>query len=172
MLGLTTLGFIHTLISLVAVASGFYIVARDHEIVLRNGIGKTYVVTTFLTAATGLGIYQHGGFGAPHVLSILTILAIVVGVVAATTAFYGRWSRYVQAVAFTTTLLFHMIPGFTETLTRLPVGAPIAASPEAPILQVIAAVLFVIYLAGITLQIRWMRASPPLAQADDETVTP
>ena len=32
MLGLTTLGFIHTLISLVAVGTGFYLLARDHEI--------------------------------------------------------------------------------------------------------------------------------------------
>jgi uncharacterized membrane protein len=172
MLGLTTLGFIHTLIGLVAVASGFYILARDHEIVLRNGIGKTYVVTTFLTAVTGLFIFQHGGFGPPHILAILTIIALIVGTVAATTRVYGRASRYVQAVAFTTTILFHMIPAFNETLTRIPPGAPIASSPEAPIMQVIAAVLFVIYLVGLTLQIRWLRASPPLVRADDETVTP
>jgi uncharacterized membrane protein len=170
MLGLTTLGFIHTLIGLVAVAVGFYILARTHEIGWRDALGKTYVVTTFLTAATGLGIYQHGGFGAPHVLSILTLIALVVGTVAATTRFYGRASRYVQAVAYSTTILFHLIPAFTETLTRVPREAPIASSPQAPIMQVIAAVLLVLYAIGLTLQIRWMRASRPVMDTDDEDI--
>lgn len=172
MLGLTTLGFVHTLISLVAVAAGFYILARDHEIVWRNARGKTYVVATFLTAATGLGIYQHGGFGAPHVLSILTLIALAVGTAAATTRIYGRASRYVRAVSYSTTVLFHMIPGFTETLTRLPAGAPIASSPQAPVLQVIAAVLVVLFAIGLTLQIRWMRATPAGVDTDEDIVTP
>ena len=131
-------------------------------------MGKTYVVTTFLTAATGLFIFQHGGFGPPHVVAILTIVALIVGTVAATTRFYGRASRYVQAVAFTTTILFHMIPAFNETLTRIPPGAPIASSPQAPIMQVIIAVLLVIYAIGLTLQIRWMRATPAPVQADED----
>ena len=143
---------------------------RDpHEITLRNTRGKTYAVTTFLTAATGLFIFQHGGFGPPHAVAILTIIALVVATVAATTRFYGRASRYVQAVAFTTTILFHMIPAFNETLTRIPPGAPIASSPEAPIMQVIVAVLLVLYAIGLTLQIRWMRAAPaPVAEADED----
>ena len=172
MLGLTTLGFIHTLISLVAVATGFYLLARDKQIVWRNTLGKTYVVTTFLTALTGLFIFQHGGFGPPHVVAILTIIALVVGIVAATTRFYGRASRYVQAVAFTTTILFHMIPAFNETLTRIPPGAPIASSPQAPIMQVIIAVLVVLYAIGLTMQIRWMRATPAHAEPDEDIVTP
>jgi uncharacterized membrane protein len=172
MFGLTTLGIIHTLISLVAVATGFYLLARDKQIAWRDPLGKTYVVTTFLTAATGLFIFQHGGFGPPHVVAILTIIALVVGTVAATTRFYGRASRYVQAVAYTTTILFHMIPAFNETLTRLPPGAPIASSPEAPIMQVIIAVLVVLYAIGLTLQIRWMRATPANVETDEDAVTP
>jgi uncharacterized membrane protein len=168
MLGLTTLGAIHTLIALVALFCGFYALAMHKEISLKNRSGQVYVVTTFLAAVTSLGIFQHGGFGPPHVLAILTIIALIVGTVAATTRFYGRASRYIQIIAYSATLLFHLIPGFTESLTRLPPGHPLVASQEAPIIQVIAAVLLVAYLILVALQIRWMRAAPAHFADDEE----
>lgn len=61
MAGLTTLGVFHTAISLVAVVCGFWALARDKEILLSNRLGQTYLVTTFISAVTGLGIFQHGG---------------------------------------------------------------------------------------------------------------
>jgi uncharacterized membrane protein len=157
MLGLTTLGVIHTAISLVAVVSGFWTLARYREISTSNGLGKTYLVTTFLTAATGLGIFQHGGFGPPHVLSILTLLALLVGTLAAVTGLFGRASSYVQAIFYSATLFFHMIPGFTETLTRLPPGAPVLPSADAPPFKVINAVLLLLFLVGLAFQLRWLR---------------
>ncbi|MGH8641875.1 MAG: hypothetical protein ACRET6_09180 [Burkholderiales bacterium] len=86
-------------------------------------------------------------------------LALALGTVAAASTLFGGASRYIQVISYSTTVLFHMIPGFTETLTRLPRGAPLAGSPEAPILQGIFAVLFAIFLIGLTLQIRWLRST-------------
>lgn len=159
MAALTTLGIVHTAISIVALVSGIVVLARDRQITMATGLGRLYVVTTLLTAATGLGIFQHGGFGPPHVLSILTILAIVVGVVAGMSGLFGSWSRYLQAIAFTATMLFHFIPGVTETSTRLPASAPIFASADDPALQKIYGVLFVVFAIGLVLQLRWLRRS-------------
>lgn len=158
--GLTTLGVIHTLISLVAVVCGYWAMARDRQVVPGNALGRTYLVSTALTAITGLFIFQHGGFGPPHVLSILTLLALAVGCTAAYGGVFGRWSRYVQAAAFTTTLFFHMVPGVTETLTRLPLSKPLLPNAEAPELKAITGVLLLIYLAGLALQLRWLRGQP------------
>jgi hypothetical protein len=47
-----------------------------------------------------------------------------------------------------------MIPAVTETSTRLPLGAPLLASQEAPELQAATAVLFVAFLIGAALQAR------------------
>lgn len=157
MFGLTTLGLIHTAISLVAVACGFWAMARDKQVVAHNTLGRTYLVSTALTAITGLFIFQHGGFGPPHVLSILTLLALAVGCVAAYGDSFGRWSRYVQAVSFSTTLFFHMIPGFTETLTRVPLGAPLFPNADAPGLKPIYGVVFVVWIVALVLQWRWLR---------------
>lgn len=117
-------------------------------------------MATLITALTALGIFQHGGFGPPHVVAILTLVALAVGAVAATTTFYGRASRYVQVISFSLTFLFHLIPGFTESLTRLPPGAPLVASQEAPIFKGIYAALFVLFLIVVTLQVRRLRAAP------------
>ena len=49
MLGLTSLGTIHTAISLIAVVAGLIAFVRDQEISPRNGVGKIYVIATVLT---------------------------------------------------------------------------------------------------------------------------
>lgn len=163
MLGLTPLGIVHTAISLVAVVAGIRAVLRHREITLTSGVGRTYVIATFLTAATGLGIFAHGGFGPPHVLSLLTLAALAVGTVAATRPLFGRASRTVQAIAYSTTLLFHAIPGFTETLTRLPPGNPLLPNAEAPAFGPIYGTLLLLYIVGLTLQLRWLRSQPAAA---------
>lgn len=156
MLGLTNLGIIHTAISLVAVGAGAVALIRDRAIMSRNGVGQLYIWTTVLTCLTGFPIIQHGGFGKAHVLGVVTLLVLVVAALAGKGKF-GRASRYVEVVSYSATFFFHMIPTFTETATRLPVGAPLAASPEAPGLQAAIGAVFVVFLIGATLQVRRLR---------------
>jgi len=154
MLGLTPLGAIHTAISLVAVTAGVMAFFRYKEILARSTLGKVYVVTTILTCLTGFGIFQHGGFGKPHVLGVITLLALLVAAVAGRWKLLGRASPYVETVSYSATFLFHLIPAITETSTRLPLGAPLLANAEAPELKVATGVLFVLFLIGATLQAR------------------
>lgn len=160
MFGLTTLGVIHTAISLVAVGAGIVGFVRDKRIDLRNGAGKTYLVMTVLTCLTGFGIFQHGGFGKPHALGVITLLVLAVAwKVAARPA--------LQAVLLSLTFFFHMIPAVTETLTRVPMGAPVLPNAEAPELQVITGVMFVLFVIGATLQVRRLNqlARKPIGSA-------
>ncbi|OLC37802.1 MAG: hypothetical protein AUH81_05440 [Candidatus Rokubacteria bacterium 13_1_40CM_4_69_5] len=106
---------------------------------------------------TSLGIFQHGGFGPPHVLAVLTLMALAVGTVASRSRLFGWASRYVQAASYSSTILFHMIPGVTQSSTRLPPGAPLVTSPDSPALQGVYLALLVAFLVGVTLQIRWLR---------------
>src|SRR2546427_11257398 len=158
MFGLTPLGVIHTAISLIAVAAGLIALIRDKEISPRNMLGKVYVIATVITCLTGFGIFQHGGFGKPHVLGIVTLIVLGVAYVAGYTKLYGRASPYVETVSYSATFLFHMIPGVTETTTRLPLGAPLLPSADAPALQAASGVLFVLFLIGATLQVLRLRA--------------
>lgn len=158
MLGLTTLGAIHTAISLVALAAGIVSIVRFGEIAAGRTVGRVYVWATVLTCLTGLGIFQRGGFGAPHVLGIVTLAVLGLAALAGSGRLFGSWSRYVATLAYSTTLFFHMIPGLTETFTRLPSGAPLFISPEDPALQRTVGVFFVLLVIGCVLQVRRLRA--------------
>ena len=158
MFGLTSLGIVHTAISLVAVVAGLMAFLRYRAIVAKTTLGRVYIVTTIVTCITGFGIFQHGGFGKPHMLGIATLLVLGVAWVAANTKVLGKLSPYVETVSYSMTFLFHMIPAITETSTRLPLGAPLLASAEAPELKAASGVLFLLFLVGAALQVRSLRA--------------
>jgi hypothetical protein len=162
--GLTPLGVFHTAVSLVALYTGIWAILRYKQFSVYERLTQVYLITTFVTAASGLGIFQHGGFGPPHVLAILTILAIVAGVVTEKTLLLGPvWSRYFQALCYSTTLFFHAIPGFNETLSRVPPGKPITSGPDDPKFQVIAAGIFVVYAVLMVVQLVWLKRTAPKA---------
>lgn len=154
MLGLTSLGIIHTAISLVALGAGIVALIRDKEITSRNGLGKLYIWTTVLTCLTGFPIMQHGGFGKPHALGIITLIVLIVAALAGKGKLFGRASRYVEVVSYSATLFFHWIPTLVETTTRLPVGKPLIAERDGPELQAATGVLFLLFLIGAALQVR------------------
>ena len=151
---LTPLGTFHTAISLIAVVAGVIAFVRDKEISPKNLIVRIYVTTTVITCLTGFGIFQHGGFGKPHVLGVAAV--------AGNSRLFGRASPLVETISYSATFLFHMIPGITETSIRLPLGAPLVASADAPALQVATGVLFAAFLIGATLQVGQLRAKSRL----------
>lgn len=160
MFGLTPLGVIHTAISLVAVGAGVACFVRFGGISMRTSPGRLYVWTTLLTALTGFGIFEHGGFGKPHVLGVVTLVVLAIAYAAGRLPRDTGVARYVETVAYSATFFFHMIPGVTETATRLPAGAPLVASAEAPELQTAAAVMFVVFLIGAGYQVWRLRHVP------------
>jgi uncharacterized membrane protein len=159
MLGLTFLGEVHTAISLIAVAAGVVCLVRDKAISRRSAAGRIYVWTTILTCLTGFCIFQHGGFGKPHVLGIITLVALAIADLAERRRSFGAYSGDVEVVAYSATFLFHMIPALTETFTRLPAGNPVFAGPDDPILAKITGMFALIFVAAAALQVRHLRRS-------------
>jgi len=154
------LGWFHTAMGVAALVSGAFTLARYKEISLQKRSGQIYLVTTLITAGTALAIFQRGEFGPGHALAVMTLLALAVGTLAATTQVFGKVSRYLQAASYSATLLFHCIPAVTDGLLRLPVGDPVLTSIEDPILKICYLVLLVIFLVGVSLQLRWIHRQP------------
>jgi len=159
MFGLTALGIPHTAISLIAVTVGFISFFRYREISSGTIIGKIYLITTVISCLTGFGIFQHGGFGKPHALGILTLMVLMVAATAEYTALFKRLSPYVRVLGYSATFLFHWIPAITETTTRLPLGAPLLPNADAPELKVATGMLVVLFIIGAALQVRRMRTT-------------
>lgn len=154
------LGWFHTVMGIIALVSAGFTLARFKEISPQTRSGQIYLATTLITAGTALGIFQRGEFGPGHSLAVMTLLALAVGTVAATMKPFGKWSRHVQAVSYSATVLFHCLPAVTDGLLRLPVGDPVLTSLEDPILKMCFLGLFVIFLVGVSLQLRWIHRQP------------
>jgi uncharacterized membrane protein len=150
------LGWFHTAMGIIALISGVVALVRYKEITPQTRSGQIYLVTTLITAGTALAIFQHGAFGPAHGLAVMTLVALAVGTLASTTNILGSWSRYIRAVSYSATLLFHSIPAVTDSLMRLPVGNPVLTSIEDPVLKVCYAALMVLFLVGVSLQLRWV----------------
>ena len=153
------LGWLHTILGIGALMSGFYTLIKYRVVTLAHRSGKLYVLLTLIVAGTALGIYNQGGFGIAHNLAVLTLVALAGGVVMEKTRLFGSLSKYCQALGYSSTLLFHMIPAITDFLRRLPVGDPFIDILEDPLLRQFHLAFLAIFVVGIIAQVLWLRKS-------------
>lgn len=66
----------------------------------------------------------------------------------------GRGSFFAPAPACPLTFFFRMIPGFSQTSTRLRVVSPLASGPDDPGLQKVVGIVFLLFLGAITQVLR------------------
>ena len=151
------LGWLHTILGIGALMSGFYTLIKYRVVTLAHQSGKLYVLLTLIVAGTALGIYNQGGFGIAHNLAVLTLVALAGGVVMEKTRLFGSLSKYCQALGYSSTLLFHMIPAITDFLRRLPVGDPFIDTLEDPLLRQFHLAFLAIFVVGIIAQVLWLR---------------
>lgn len=155
---ISSLGAGHTIISLVTLATGLYSFARYQKIDSTTRSAKVYLAGMAVSAATSFGLSSTGGFNAGHALGILTLLAIVGGLLVPRIHALGRARPYLSQFAFTFSFFLLLVPGINETLTRLPVSHPLADGPESPLVRGALAVWLGIFVLGSVLQFLWLRS--------------
>ena len=153
---MTLLGWIHTIIAIIALIAGFYTLVIYKVITPEQKTGQLYLICTLITAVTALMIYKHDGFGPGHGLAVLTLLALAGGFVVTKIPVFAKIAETFQALCFSGTLLFHMIPAITDGLLRLPVGDPVLTSPKDPMLKKFYLAFLVIFLVGYVMQFLWL----------------
>ena len=152
------IGWIHTLIALIAILSGAYSLKKYTIIETKNLSAKIFIVTTIIAAITALLIYKRG-FGVGHLLAIITLLAVIFGYINEKGLFFGFLAPYFQIISYSALFLFHMIPGITEILRRFPPDNPIVidSNVDHPILISFYITFFISYLIITTNQIIWLQ---------------
>ena len=143
---MTLLGWFHTIMGVLAVFSGFYALYKYKVISSEQNIGRLYILVTLIVAGSALGIYNQGGFGLAHILAVLTLISLSGGYIMERYKWFGSFSKYFQALGYTSTLLFHMIPAITDFLRRLPLGDPFIDSFEDPLLMNFHLSFLIIYI--------------------------
>jgi hypothetical protein len=149
---ISTLGAIHTALSLIPVAAGIIAFVRQGRIDPASGVGKIYLGGMLLTVLTSFGLSSTGHFNAGHALGLIALFAIAVGVLAPRIHFLGRAATYLQTLAMSFSFMLLLVPGTNETLTRLPVGHPLASGIDSPIVKSALAGLFGLFLIGTAYQ--------------------
>ena len=153
---MTFLGWFHTIMGIGALVTAFYTLFKYKVISLETKSGKLYVLITIIVAGSALGIYNQGGFGIAHWLAVLTLVAASGGIIMEKFKWFGRFSMYFQALGYSSTLLFHMLPAITDFLRRLPLGDPFIDSFEDPLLAGFHQAFLLIFVVGIVVQFRWL----------------
>jgi hypothetical protein len=158
MFGLTQLGVVHTLISIVAVGAGIVAFARYGSISLRTGTGRFYVWMTVLTCVTGFPIFKTGAFGPAHATGVIVLVLLAFAALLEKRAILGAASRTFETVTYTATFFLHMVPAINETTTRVPPSAPLASGPNDPLILALVSIAFVGFVIGAAVQVVRLRA--------------
>jgi hypothetical protein len=156
---MTLLGWFHTIMGIAAILLAVAALYRHGLIRAADREGAGYLVITVIVAGSALGIYNQGGFGVAHYLAVLTLVAAFGGFVLERFNLFGRFSPYFQAIAYSATILFHMIPAITDFLRRLPMGDPFIDSFDSPVLQGFHLAFLGLYVLGVGVQILALKRS-------------
>ncbi|WP_223642066.1 hypothetical protein [Corallococcus sp. EGB] len=154
---LSTLGIIHTLVSVPPIVFGVWAFVRDGRVDPGTRLGKAYVVSVVASVVTSFGLSSTGGFNPGHALGLLTLLLMAVGAAAPSVGLLGRATEYARTLTYSASFMLLLVPGINETLTRLPAGKPLADSPRSPVVQAALAVLLGLFLCGAAYQVLRLR---------------
>lgn len=163
---ITALGWFHTGIAIIGIIAGLYVLARYKVITPAHRSGRIYLLCTFLAAGSALMIFHQGGVNLAHGLAVLTLLALAGGLLVTRIGWLAGCAAYLQALCFSATLLFHMIPAITDGLRRLPVGDPVVDRIDDPLLLGFYKLFLVLFVIGYCAQVIWLRRNARMAAAN------
>ena len=157
---LSTVGYVHTFFGLVGVVLAFYMLIRHRKIDPKSSAGMAYFVAVTVSCILVFALPRNPpdlNAVPGYVLTLLTLTCLFLG-------FFIRFiriraSRFLEVLGLSGSLFFSMVPAINETLTRLPVGAPLASSPQDPLVLKSLGVLAILFVALCVAQIAHIRKS-------------
>ncbi|WP_313455731.1 hypothetical protein [Stenotrophomonas sp.] len=149
---LSTLGTLHTALSLIPLVAGAYGFVRHRAIDPATRSGRIYLVGLVLSVLSSFTVSSTGGLNPGHAFGVVVLLIAFGGVLATRMRWLGRLAPYLSTFALSFSFLLSLVPGTNETLTRLPVSHPIAAAPMAPVVLQTLLGCFAVFVLGYAAQ--------------------
>ena len=152
--GISLIGWFHTIVGTAGIISGIYLLVRHKFINIWSNLGMFYIICTLLASGSSLFIFNAtGGFNDAHILSILTILAIIAAYILDRFSLFGFLTKYLKELALSVTILFSMLPTTAEVLKRVPPKNPFVDSIYDPLIMKFYMSYLVIYAVFAIYQI-------------------
>ena len=134
--GISLIGWFHTIVGTAGILSGIYLLIRYRFINIWSNLGKFYIICTLLASGSSFFIFSAtGSFNDAHLLSLLTILAIIAAFILDRFNLFCFLTKYLKELAMSVTVLFSMLPTTAEILQRLPPNDPIVDSIYDPLIM-------------------------------------
>lgn len=155
---LSTLGIIHTALSLIPLCIGGYAFCRLGRIPPRGALGDTYWYAMLGSVLSAFGLSSSGGFNSGHAIGLLALAVILLGRRAMQLLQLGLLRAYLETACMSFSFLLLTIPGLNESLSRLPPSAPIGNGPDSPEVKLAMLVALLLFLVGLGYQCLRLRA--------------
>jgi|TARA_B100001175_G_scaffold317735_1_gene336039 uncharacterized membrane protein len=134
--GISLIGWFHTIVGIGGILTGIYLLVRYKSINIWSSLGMFYIICTLLASGSSFFIFSAtGSFNDAHVLSLLTILAIIAAFILDRFNLFGFLTTYLKELALSVTILFSMLPTTAEVLKRLPPNDPFVDSIYDPLIM-------------------------------------
>lgn len=155
-MGISPIGWLHTLGSLPAIPLALWMLARHGRIVPASAAGRAYFGFMLLGALTVFPIAHQP---VSSFIAAATLLVLLGGYALSQWPIAGRGSDYLTTAALSISVFFLLVPSVSESLRRLPVGHPLVTDLKDPLLVGAQGALFLMLLVGVPLQLRALRRS-------------
>ena len=142
---MTTLGYVHSVISLVGIAAGFVVVRGMFHSQRREGWTQVFLLTTVATSVTGF-FFPFGTLLPSHKIGILSLIVLAIAMVALYVRHLAgawRWMYVVCAVLAQYFNCFVLVVQLFRRVTVLQTLAPTQSEPPFAITQLVVLLLFV-----------------------------
>ena len=145
-LGMTTLTFVHTVLSLIGIGSGLVVVAGLLRAERRDGWTAIFLLTTLATSATGFAL-PADSFLPSHgvgIISLAVLAAALVGLYVFRLAGSWRWIYVISAVAALYFNVFVLVAQLFRKIPALHALAPTESELPFAITQGVVLIAFII----------------------------
>ncbi len=156
-MGLSNLGIFHTVIGIIAIISAIISLIKSGKINLDTLAGKVYFYFTLISSLTALGLSSVKGVNPGHILALLIVMLISVAYILYVKKKGNNSYRLMENFLLSFSFFLSLIPTVNETLSRVPVGNPIASGPKDPIIGTTILFILVLFIIGSILQFRKQR---------------
>lgn len=150
-MGISPLGWLHTLGSLPAIPLAAYMLAKHGRIVPETRAGRAYFWFMLLGVLT---VYPIAHQPISSIVATVTLVALLLGYGISRWPMAKRFGKYIETISLSISVFLLMVPTVSESLRRLPVGDPLVTDLKDPLLLSVQGALFLALIAGVPLQMR------------------
>lgn len=150
-MGISPLGWLHTLGSLPAIPLAAYMLAKHGRIVPETRAGRAYFWFMLLGVLT---VYPIAHQPISSIVATVTLVALLLGYGISRWPIAKRFGKYIETISLSISVFLLMVPTVSESLRRLPVGDPLVTDLKDPLLLGVQGALFLALIVGVPLQMR------------------